>query len=289
MTRTDIHRPSAINPEDYKFVGCDYYGPNHGDYVFQDRVNIRQHLERTGGSYSDHEHGGSCHVCGAHAHYVAVYHHPETNKYIVTGEDCAAKIDNGEARAFRNVRKHISISRARNIKREKAKEILEKEGLIAAWDLYNNSNREDKYEENTICNIVGNLIQYGSISDKASNFVKVLLSKIENRAEVARIAAEKKLNAKVIPFNRVRATIVGVVISKKQVDTPYGSAIKILVEHADGWKIWGSKPSGLGIERGDKIEFDAKIEISKDDPKFGFFSRPTKARVLVSQVQLLAI
>ena len=33
-------------------------------------------------------------------------------------------------------------------------------------------------------------------------------------------------------------------------------------------------------ERGDRIAFDAKIDVSRDDEKFGFFSRPTKGKIV---------
>jgi hypothetical protein len=55
----------------------------------------------------------------------------------------------------------------------------------------------------------------------------------------------------------------------------------MLVEHADGWKVWGTIPASLiKAHRGDKVRFDTAITRSDRDPKFGFFSRPKYGRIL---------
>jgi hypothetical protein len=55
----------------------------------------------------------------------------------------------------------------------------------------------------------------------------------------------------------------------------------MLVQTADGWKAWGSVPSSLsGVKVGQFVQFQARVERSRDDEKFGFFSRPTKARTV---------
>jgi hypothetical protein len=94
MTRTDIPRPGAILPSEYGGVGFSY-SPRTGDVLadaqdaLAERARIRAHMQRTGGRYSGHEHGGSCHVCGASAIYLVVFYHRATNTYIQTGMDCA--------------------------------------------------------------------------------------------------------------------------------------------------------------------------------------------------------
>ena len=99
MDRTDIHRPSAIIPEDYSFVAFDYIRLEMGDILqncamLQEARAIKKaHMDRTGGKYSQHEHGGSCHVCGASAIYTVTFYHEKTNSYIKTGQDCAEKLE----------------------------------------------------------------------------------------------------------------------------------------------------------------------------------------------------
>lgn len=70
---------------------------------------------------------------------------------------------------------------------------------------------------------------------------------------------------------------------------PWESVLKMLVaiKDADGreYKAWGTVPRSLeddGVERGHRIAFRAKFSRSRDDPHFGFFSRPAKARILES-------
>lgn len=64
-------------------------------------------------------------------------------------------------------------------------------------------------------------------------------------------------------------------------ETAYGPTKKMLVQHDTGWKVWGTCPSSLSdAGRGDKVSFSAVLQPSDNDPKFGFFSRPTKGVVL---------
>ena len=57
-----------------------------------------------------------------------------------------------------------------------------------------------------------------------------------------------------------------------------------MVQHDDGWKVWGTCPKAFGSDEskivGQTIQFVAKIEPSSDDATFGFFSRPTKPEIL---------
>lgn len=284
MTRTDIHRPSAIQPADYDFVAYDYLGNfDLGDwnYLATQRQYRADHIARTGGKYSNHDHGGTCYVCGAHAIYTATFWHRPSNVYIRTGLDCAEHLDHGNADAFRRA-VHDRREAYRGI--HKAKETLFAKFDDAAanriWGLFNSPNRENfKYEENTISDIVAKLVRYGNISDRALAYLGSLLPKIDSRAtaEAARAAEQ----AVALPCPTGKQTIKGKVISTKVQEGIYGSVYKMLVQHADGWKVWGTVPASLGhVERGTMVQFVATVNASNDDPKFGFYSRPTQARVL---------
>ncbi len=135
-TRTDIHRPSAINPTEYAFVACDSLYSNETSFIRAQREIIANHQARTGGVWSDHQHGGTCHVCGAAAMYLAVYHHRPTNTYIQTGEDCADKMSLGQPAAFRCIRDAVKRDREVQAGKRKAQEVLAANDLSAAWDVY---------------------------------------------------------------------------------------------------------------------------------------------------------
>jgi hypothetical protein len=85
-----------------------------------------------------------------------------------------------------------------------------------------------------------------------------------------------------VPVANGRMVVRGKVLTVKTTEGFYGVQTKMLVQHADGWKVWGTVPSMIldGLTRGDEVEFTATVKVSDDDPKFGFFSRPAKAAVL---------
>lgn len=188
MARTDIHRPSVIKTEDYLLIGFRYIGPHFTGFG-DDRVAIETHRQRTGGFYSGHDHGGTCHICGAHAHTLGVFWHEATNRYIMAGEDCAAKMDMGGNIAFRSFKKRVAAGMETARGKLRAQKVLAEHGLSAAWEIAEGTT--EKWEERTIREIVGKLIQYGMITDKQMAFLGNLIAKIPAReARKAEIIAE---------------------------------------------------------------------------------------------------
>ena len=288
MTRLDIHRPSAIIPADYEFVAHDYYGPYADEMMGSERVIFQRHRARTGGSYSTHEHGGSCHVCGASALFVARFYHAKTNSYIVTGEDCAEKMDMGDARAFRVFRDKVTGQREAIAGKRKAQASLEAAGLGAAWGLFVDPQSNTSDAAAIVRDIVLKLVRYGSISEKQQAFVAKLLKQIEARQPSKREQWDAQRAAETaaalpVPVTDKRIAIEGVVLTVREPDdSARFPAWKMLVQHTDGWKVWGSVPSSLNIDqlKGARIRFEAAVQVSDKDPKFGFYSRPTKSEVL---------
>jgi hypothetical protein len=280
MTRTDIHRPSAIVPDEYEFVAFDYIGPSYdGPDVLGQRMLFRAHRERTGGRFSGHEHGGTCHVCGATAFYVARFYHAKTNAYITTGEDCAANLEMGDPGRFRSWRVRVAenVSAAKTLRAGKAKAeaTLTEAGLAAAWALYTATDTTGwKYEEVTASDIVGKLVRYGSVSDRALEYLRGLMGKIANRPALDAARKAETDAAAPVPVTADRITVEGVILALKGVDTDFGHVTKMLVRTDAGWKVWGKVPARLEPVKGDRVRFKARVEPSHDDPKFGFFSRP---------------
>lgn len=118
----------------------------------------------------------------------------------------------------------------------------------------------------------------------------------------AKRAAEeaRKAEAAPVPVTDKRIRIEGVITTVRNVDSDWGTTTKIRVETDEGWACWGTLPKDCEggslwnedgswknddeIEaeagRGDRIAFMARIEVSQDDDKFGFFSRPTKGEII---------
>lgn len=276
--RTDAHRPSVIEPADYYFVGI-WYDPNEaievgGAFMLRyEREAIKAHMEKTGGKWSNHTHGGTCHICGAHAIYLAVFYHVPSNTYIKVGEDCTIKMDIGEPERFASARRSVKNAREAIAGKRKAELLLSDLGMTEAWTLYNTKGLPDLYEENTIVDMVNGLIKHGRLSEKQEAFMKKLLHTIANREAIAEQRKAEKEAAAPCPTGRL--TVTGTVLSTKRVDGGYGSVLKMLVKTTEGYTLWGTVPSGITAERGTVVTFKATIEPAANDPKHGFFSRPS--------------
>lgn len=112
---------------------------------------------------------------------------------------------------------------------------------------------------------------------KIANGIRHAVWAAEN--EAAKAAAEAIVDGKQI--------ITGEVISTKWVDEVYAYGqriLKMVVKDDRGFKVWGTVPRSI-IEanddalKGQRVTFSATVQASKDDDKFGFFKRPTKAAI----------
>lgn len=295
MKRTDIHRPSAINPEEYSFVAFNCIkieGIGDAEWAMENRRRIQAHMKATGGRYSDHEHGGNCGICGSvNAIYTALFHHELTNSYIRVGQDCTDQLDAGIAPAFRNYISGIRDAREAHAGKSKAAAILSDAGASWAWAMYC-ANVEEipgkipvkdydtgeqcgwtlPFEERTVRDIVGKLVKYGSISDKATGFLKSLETQIETRT--AREAARAIEREAAAPCPAGRVVVTGEVLSVKEHETDFGVTTKMTVKAQEGFIVWVSVPSSMAVDRGQTISFKATLTPSPNDPKFGFGKRP---------------
>lgn len=294
MKRTDTHAPSKINPAEYEFICCIYYG--EPGLNIEGTKLFRAHMDHTGGKCAritrDNGDNGStgCDICGARCVNTARFYHALSNTYITTGLDCAEKMDMGDPIEFRSFRKRIAAGLKTMRGKRKAQELLQEHDLQAAWAIFLES-ESSAYtngwdllpkQEQTILDIIRNVVKYGKISTGQVNYLRTLVTSIANRPALeAKRAAEAKAAAPV-PQTDERIKVVGKVLSTRLDETPYGSVRKMLVQHESGYKVWGSVPSGLDVSTGATIEFIAAVKRSNDDAKFGFFSRPTKASIVAA-------
>ena len=279
MPRTDAHRPSAIDPDEYVFVSFHDHRPDAWAVNLAEQRAFRAHIERTGGKFSGHDHGGVCHVCGnVNAMSVARFWHRPSNTYIEVGATCADKLHGGEAINFRAFRERAAAGIAAAAGRRKAENILREAGLDAAWAVFTAEDDGGHQEEATVRDIVGKLVRYGSLSEAQVNFLRALIDRIARRAEIAAQRAAEDEAAAPVPVIDGRVEIVAEFVSARVEEGPYGAAVKALFRHATGYKLWGTLPASIAdAKRGDTVKFTARISPSDRDPKFGFASRPSKA------------
>lgn len=231
--------------------------------------------------------GSTCDYCGTAIMYVFVVRGACGTEFKV-GCDCVEKTDAGHLVSAVKVaakRMKAEAKEAREFETGKAKAcaILTDAGLLAAWELWNAEYSEAfKYEENTVRDIVGKLVKWGNVSEKSLNYVRVLLGKLAERPAIEAKKAAEVAAAASCPVGRVE--IIGEVVSIKEHQGAFGYTLKMLVKHATGFKVWGTIPSNLTIEKGAVVMFTATVEPSKDDRTFGFFTRPAKACVITPAV-----
>jgi hypothetical protein len=275
IIRTDIHRPSAIQPEEYQFVGI-FYDPNAQDVVGGDmllaaeREQIEQFMTEHGATWATHEHGGSCQCCGASALYLGVFYHEHHNVCIRVGQECAAKIGMGRESDFRYARERVRCAKAEAQRKAAITQWIDENGLAQAEELYRAHKRtsSESRDVNTVVDIMSKLHRFGSLSEKQISFARGLLQRINGGGQ----QAAEKAAAQDCPKGRIDVS--GTVISTREVEGYWGTATKMLVRTLEGYTLWGTVPRGVKAERGAQVCFSATVEPAENDPKHGYFSRP---------------
>ena len=278
-SRTDIHRPAEIKTEDYIFVGINFMKIEEvGDEIVlaEHRKAINAALD-SGATWSEHSHGGSCHVCGANAIYTAVFFHVPTNQLIQTGFDCADKIESGHDNDFRKAKLEIKSARENFAGKQKARLLCEDHGIPQAFDIGTSDVHSLNESTAIVISMIHKLIRYGSLSDKQWDFLKSLVDRIERADEIkAQRDAEKEAAA---PCPKGKVDLDVVVLSIKWHENQFGGNLKMFCKADSGFTVWGTVPSKVSddLKKGDRIQFTANLTPAEDDPKHGFFKRPSKA------------
>ena len=283
----------GFTPEAYTFVGALYhYAPTSDDYAdyaasiiedvigtFTDRydVNIfeREDAKRLANPEGRYATRGTCDHCGAHFNYGAVFRNTESGEHLVVGHICATdkmSLTTGEyndallRRAMKSARTKIKMKATR----EKNRAILESGEL--GPELTNGLNYP-----HPMCESIRNAFFDGR-ELTAKMKAAVIRAYTEDWYKVREAPEPDPVP---IPDLPKRSTFTGTVLGLKDKETMYGVVTKMVFRDDRGFKLYGTVPSALfdgeGELRGSRVKFDAAIEVSNDDPCFGFFSRPTKA------------
>jgi hypothetical protein len=235
---------------------------------------------------------GTCDHCGARFDWGAVYAHT-SGKHIVVGNVCADKTLAVPSRHDLEVNRLKSRLAAQRLAARKAAAArAEAEAKGFAW-LYSG-----KHDNKTLDDIAHKGLQFGGLTVRQIELVKRIHDGTPAEWEVKRAArqaqrAAEEAAAQPVPSTGERIQVRGTILSTKTQDGYMGgtTVLKMLVKADAGYKLWGVVPSVLADEfggvheagdvlRGKVVEFFAKIQRSPDDEKFGFFSRPTKARLV---------
>lgn len=237
--------------------------------------------------------------------FVVRFYDPKTGELLSTGVASPERIFKAkrgrpkaiEARKIRirptALAKELPNVNPKNpIERDHARSILEDQKLGRVWgvvyDPYesvNNAKADERrmHLRGIMTNVLQKFMATGELNAKQHAFLETLMRQYDD-ALVDIQAQEIEANAaKDIPAELTyeRVTVEGRIMSIKGHQSHFGYVTKCLVQHVDGWKIWGKLPIEVSDAKvGDVIRFDARIEVAKDDKKFGYFSRPSKAKVI---------
>lgn len=310
--RTDIHRPSApeFDPESYRYLGAYYFGSEQvaaqmgmGTWT---QFNEREIQLEAQGYVRGGSQGGGCGHCGANIMYAALMVHEASHEWILVGETCLGGRFAGSKADFDNLRRNVKAVR-QAIKEREAFEKLCAEHPELAYASYAHSiavcglgDHSAKLPElpetfgaasrqgwalSTLDDIATKAQRYGQVSEKQLALVTKLLAQIEQAA--VDLVARQAEQAEVPDLVTGRRELVGEIVSVKWVENDYspygGGSLKMLVRLDDGTKVYGTCPRSLDGElEGRRVEFTATVERSTKKPErtFGFFSRPTKARLI---------
>ena len=212
------------------------------------------------------------------------FHHRATNTYIVTGMDCAQKMEMGDARVFRDFRSKVRAGLEAAAGKRKAEKTLADAGLSRAWAIYTAADASaHRWEENTITDIVSKLVRYGSISEKQQAFIGSLLAKIDGRAAVdAQRAAAKALSQHVGTVGERRAFSL-TVKAVPSFETAFGTMyVHICRDEAGNTVIYKGKEIA---EKGQTITLKATIKEhgERDGEKQTIIARPANIEIAASQ------
>lgn len=306
--RTDLAAPTVIDPAAFTFVAGVYFGKageefdallgdwmaeksaTGGDGWFNKRSVVREAYPMLAPE-GNFMRKGTCDHCGARFDWGAVYQHT-SGAHIVVGNVCADKTLSVPNRHELDVRRlKARIAAQRETERNNAK--ARTEALAGGYEwLYTGA-----HDNATLTDIARKGLTWGGLTVAQVALVKRIHDGTPAEWEVKKAAREavraaEEAAADPVPVTADRIEIEGEVLTVKSQEGYLGQTVlKMLVRTTKGYKLWGSVPSVLlndvchdnaGNEslRGKRVSFSAKVERSKDDAKFGFFSRPTKARVV---------
>lgn len=256
--RTDVHRPSAILPQDYELV------------------------EGLGGFQDYGYPGGGCAHCGHAIRYAVRFKHLPSGDILDFGEDCANLIDLENRVAY-------IVQRMKNAAREQAmKDRAEKQWFERREDMEDSDPDVVEWMETQnwdlekfafLNDMKWAFDKYGSLTPAQTGAVRKIMAR---RIEQAEARLNEVLPTTPAPEGRVE--VEGEIVYTKYDSDANFPALKMLVKLTDNNKVWGTVPRAIeeaqGQLKGTKVKFTAAFTRSNTDDHFSFYKRPTKAEVI---------
>lgn len=264
----DLNGPQPPRGQDVLSMPRELWDELMADFLEMRKAWEEHNLELFGQAFPGHR----CNHCGASLRWGFVVEHLPTGTYFVVGETCATERMDLDSKAQHLMRLAKLSAENREREQNKRENLAAFAGAFPAEHAYLvDENR--KYDA-FLDELLTKLRRYGQLSPKQ---VACVTRSMERQAKWdAENAARQASLTEVLAEGRYE--LVGTVKSTKEYESDFGWQLKMLVELENGNRVYGTVPSSLGnVERGDKVRFTAKVERSKDDEHFGFYSRPTKA------------
>ncbi len=294
-TRTDIHRPGILLPDDYTCVACFSFptGENGADPEGDMYEWTAWEKENPGAPRPSTHSNGSCTICGTWFRHGALLRHDPTGEVIQIGHQCARShaLALNDTAWLRSKKKKARLRMAELSKMRNAKKRAE---ILAQHAGLEDALCCDHY---IIQDISCRFKRYHAISDKQVALVMKLAAELAEKALLPPVPEDIEL-----PVPVGKHLVRGLVVSaKERPGFAYGSyetklTVKVTTDEGT-WLVWGTQP--VALERalddhnhdcpqadklpslkGATIEFMATITASDDDPHFGFYKRPTKATII---------
>ncbi len=266
----------------------------------------------------NHAAKGTCDHCGAHFAHGAVFFHRPTGETITVGWVCAddniglpddaarmRRLLEREARWDAQRRESQAMWIASDDRAEacieyldrKSREMSEYGDAMQAYNEQGGTGRMPQapygFRGGFLGSMIHSLARYGSLTPRQTEAV---FGGIAREARWAEKQANREPETEpTTPLETGRREIEGEIVSAKFQMSDYGETMKMLVKQDDGNKVWGTVPgsvyeASLRMDRpgddlrgrlvGLRVSFTAAVTRSNDDEHFGFFKRPTAARVV---------
>lgn len=212
-----------------------------------------------------------CQVCGQPLLYASEAVHKPTNRGLFIGRECAHQIHGLTGLSTLDMKR---LKQRLHTRQRFHKLVKDRPRLAPVIEWARGS--ESHYIARDIVSRFG---EGRKLSFKQWRLLAKLHRGSLERAKREAQWAEEKASAPALVEGRQE--IEGVILKVDERETDWGWVQKITLKMDNANVVWGSLPSAISnCDKGDRVAFTATVQLSDKDEHFGFFKRPSKARVI---------